>query len=148
MGLCSRALQYIENTSWKALAYGIYARSGAARCNKRRESWGENHTPLWLLIGRIIFLMCENRRSLLWLARTNLRTKIYDIAFWWVFLCMYIINIVIICQNFLIWSLLGVKLFLSITRQLLSQTFGNQSHWQFLRSTSTGSTWKKTQLKE
>ena len=35
---------------------------------------------------------CENHRSLLWLARTNLRTKIYDIAFWWVFLSMYIIN--------------------------------------------------------
>ena len=128
MGLCSRALrarvelrndfwsngdmeylvQYIENTSWKVLAYGIYARSGAARCNKRRESWRETHTPLWLLIGRIIFitrektsfailigriifLTCENHRSLLRLARTNLRTKIYDIAFWCVFLSMYII---------------------------------------------------------
>ena len=36
-----------------------------------------------------IFLKCENHRSLLWLARTNLRMKIYDIAFWWVFLSMY-----------------------------------------------------------
>ena len=84
-------------------------RSGAASCNKRREFWRETHTPLWLLIGRIIFLTrektsfailigriifftCENHRSLLWLARTILRTKIYDIAFWWVFLGMYIIN--------------------------------------------------------
>ena len=66
--------------------------SGAASCNKRREFWRETHTPLWLLIGRIIFFTCENHRSLLWLARTNLRTKIYDIAFWWVFLSMYIIN--------------------------------------------------------
>ena len=65
-------------------------RSGAASCNKRREFWRETHTPLWLLIGRIIFLTCENHRSLLWLARTNLRTKIYDIAFWWVLLSMYI----------------------------------------------------------
>ena len=85
-------------------------RSGAASCNKRREFWRETHTLLWLLIGRIIFLTrekrsfailigriifftCENHRSLLWLARTNLCTKIYDIAFWWVFLSMYIINI-------------------------------------------------------
>ena len=30
-------------------------RSGAASCNKRREFWRETHTPLWLLIGRIIF---------------------------------------------------------------------------------------------
>ena len=37
--------------------------------------------------------MCENHRLLLWLARTNLRTKTYDIAFWWVFLSMYIINV-------------------------------------------------------
>ena len=51
-------------------------------CNKRREFKRETHTPLWLLIGRIIFLtrektsfailigriiffMCENHRSLL-----------------------------------------------------------------------------------
>ena len=84
-------------------------RSGAASCNKRRQFWRETRTPLWLLIGRIIFLTrekplfailigrivfftCENHRSLLWLARTNLRTKIYDIAFWWVFLSMYIIK--------------------------------------------------------
>ena len=109
----------IENTSWKVRTYGIYARvvhvsellvegvrSGAASCNKRLEFWHETHTPLWLLngriifltrektsfailIGRIIFFMCENHRSLLRLARTNLRAKIYDIAFWWVFLSMY-----------------------------------------------------------
>ena len=66
--------------------------SGAASCNKRREFWRETHKPLWLLIWRIIFFTCENHRSLLWLARTNLRTKIYDIAFWWVFLSMYIIK--------------------------------------------------------
>ena len=34
-------------------------RSGAARCNKRREFWRDTHTPLWLLIGRIIFLTRE-----------------------------------------------------------------------------------------
>ena len=58
------------------------ARGGAASCIKRREFWRETHTPLWLLIGRIIFLTrektsfailigliifftCENHRSLL-----------------------------------------------------------------------------------
>ena len=55
--------------------------SGAASCNKRRKFWRETHTPLWLLIGRIIFFTrektsfailigriifftCENDRSL------------------------------------------------------------------------------------
>ena len=55
---------------------------GAASCNKRREFWRETHTPLWpligriifltrektsfaILIGRIIFFTCENHRSLL-----------------------------------------------------------------------------------
>ena len=66
-------------------------RSGAASCNKRREFWRETYTPLWLLIGRIIFFTSENHRSLLWLARINLRTKIYDVAVWWAFLSMYII---------------------------------------------------------
>ena len=78
-------------------------------CETALQFWRETHTSLWLLIGRIIFLTrqktsfsiligriifftCENHRSLLWLARTNLRTKIYDIAFWWVFLSMYIIT--------------------------------------------------------
>ena len=73
-------------------------RSGAASCNKRWEFCRETHTPLWLLIGHIIFLTrektsfailigritfftCENHRSLLRLARPNLHTKIY-IAFW------------------------------------------------------------------
>ena len=69
-----------------------YVQGGAASCSKRREFWRETDTPLWLLIGHIIFFTCENHRSLLRLARTNLRAKIYDIAFWWVFLIMYIIN--------------------------------------------------------
>ena len=34
-------------------------RSGAASCNKRREFWRETRTPLWPLIGRIIFLTRE-----------------------------------------------------------------------------------------
>ena len=76
---------------------------------KRREFWRETHTPLWLLIGQIIFLIrektsfailigcifffkCKSRRSRLWLAKTHLRTKIYDIAFSWVFLSMCILK--------------------------------------------------------
>ena len=94
--------------------------SSAASCNKRWEFWHETHTPLWLLIGRIIFLTrektsfailigriifftCENHRSLLWLARTNLRTNIYDIAFWWVFLSMYIIRYVSLLKHMRKW---------------------------------------------
>ena len=95
-----------KNSLSKTFLVDKCVRSGAASCNKRREFWRETRTPLWLLIGRIIFLTrektsfailigrivfftCENHRSLLWLARTNLRTKIYDIAFCWVFLSMY-----------------------------------------------------------
>ena len=36
-----------------------WVRSAAASCNKRREFWRETQTPLWLLIGRIIFLPRE-----------------------------------------------------------------------------------------
>ena len=45
-----------------------------------------------ILIGRIIFSTCENHCSLLWLARTNLRRKICNIAVWWVFPIIYVIN--------------------------------------------------------
>ena len=50
-------------------------------------------TSFAILIGRIIFFTCENDRALLWLAWIHLHMKIYDIAFWWVFLSMYIIII-------------------------------------------------------
>ena len=80
-------------------------RSGAASCNKRREFWRETHAPLWLLIGRIIFLTrektsfailigriifftCENHRSLLWLARANLRH-----SFWCVYNKLWALSI-------------------------------------------------------
>ena len=45
---------------------------------------------LWLDVS--FFFTRENHRSLLWLVRTHLRVKIYDIVFWWVFLNMYVIN--------------------------------------------------------
>ena len=64
-------------------------------CGFWLDVWFFSHvkkTSLAILIGRIIFLTCENHCSLLWLARTHLRMKIYDIAFWWVFLIMYIIK--------------------------------------------------------
>ena len=65
------------------------------------EFWRETHKRLWLLNGRIIFLRCEktsfailigriivftclNHSSLLWLARSHLRIKIYNTTFWWV----------------------------------------------------------------
>ena len=43
------------------------------------------------------FSHVKKHRSRFWLARTNLRTKIYDMAFSWVFLSMYIINPYISC---------------------------------------------------
>ena len=51
----------------------------------------KNRSRFWLDVS--FFFMCENHRSPLWLASTNLRTKIYDIVFWWIFLSMYIIKI-------------------------------------------------------
>ena len=50
----------------------------------------KRRSRFWLDVS--FFFTCENHRSLLWLARTNMRTNIYDIAFWWVFLSMYIIK--------------------------------------------------------
>ena len=49
----------------------------------------KHRSLFWLDVS--FFFTCENHRLLLWFARTNLRTKIYDITFWWVFLSMYII---------------------------------------------------------
>ena len=39
----------------------------------------KHRSRFWLDVS--FFFTCENHRSLLWLARTNLRTKTYDIAF-------------------------------------------------------------------
>lgn len=81
---------------------------GTASAYKRQEFWHETHTPLWVLIGHIIFLTCgktsfailiwgtifftcEKHHSLLWLARTYLRMK-NDIAFQWVYLSTYVIK--------------------------------------------------------
>ena len=91
---------FSEKNSLSKTFFVECVRSGAASCNKRREFWRETHTPLWLLIGCIIFFTCENHCLLLWLAITNFRTKIYDIAFWWVFLSMYIIKTNIGCPPF------------------------------------------------
>ena len=48
-----------EKNSWSKTFHVECVRSGAASCNKRREFWRETRTPLWLLIGRIIFLTRE-----------------------------------------------------------------------------------------
>ena len=88
------------------------AKRRSASCKKRREFLRETHTPLWLLIGRIIlltcektsfailigriiFFTCEKHSSLPWLARTHLHIKIYNTTFWWVFLIMYIIKVIV-----------------------------------------------------
>ena len=68
----------------------------AASAYRRRDFWRKIYTPLWLLIGRIIFLTSEKTsfailigrivfltykkyRSRFGWARTHLRVKIYDI---------------------------------------------------------------------
>ena len=47
----------------------------------------------WLDVS--FFSHVKIHHSRFWLARTNLREKIYNIAFWWIFLSMYIINLYI-----------------------------------------------------
>ena len=60
---------------------------------KRWKFWRQTHTPLWDLIGRIIFFRAQKKpRSRFWLARTYVRLKTYDGAFPWIFLSMYIMN--------------------------------------------------------
>ena len=46
-----------RKTLWvKLFSLNVCKKSGAsASCNNRREFWHETHTPLWLLIARIIF---------------------------------------------------------------------------------------------
>ena len=134
-----------KNSLSKTFLVGC-VRSSAASCNKRREFWRETHTPLWLLIGRIIFLTrektsfailirrimfftCENHRSLLWLARTNLRTKISDIAFWWVFLSMCI-NLITLQHYTVSWTVVYWEPALSIWKEFFYdiRTVDNLGH--------------------
>ena len=79
-----------RKTLWVKL-FSLNACEVALQASIKGGNFGAKLTPLWLLIGRIIFFTSENHRSLLWLAGTNLRTKIYDVAVWWAFLSMYII---------------------------------------------------------
>ena len=56
-----------RNTLWVNFSRWMCANECAASCNNRREFRRETHTPLWLLIGRIIFLTREKHRSRFWL---------------------------------------------------------------------------------
>ena len=47
---------------------------------------------LRFLLDVSFFFKCKSRRSRLWLAKTHLRTKIYDKAFSWVFLSVCILK--------------------------------------------------------
>ena len=87
-----------------------FSRWMSASAYKRREVWRETYTHLydfwfevsffwhvkkiplrfWFVVSFFFFRVWKHR-SLLWLARTHLRMKIYDMAFWWVFLSMYMI---------------------------------------------------------
>ena len=101
-------IQFPRTTHKGRVLYG-------ASAYKRREIWRETHTPLWLLIGRIIFLTREKTSFLRfwlgvavfvfcfsfspvknifrsWLATTHLCMKIYVIAFQWVYFSNYLKN--------------------------------------------------------
>ena len=79
-----------EKNSWSKTFLVECVRSGAASRNKTREFWRKTRTKPWLDVS--FFSHVKKHRSRYWLARTNLRTKIYDIAFCWVFLSMYVIK--------------------------------------------------------
>ena len=65
-----------RKTLWVKL-FTLNVWSGAASCNKRREFWRETHTPLWLRIGRIIFLTREKTSFAILIGRIIfLRVKI------------------------------------------------------------------------
>ena len=82
----------------------------AASTYKRREIWHETHEPMWLLIGRIVFLHVKKKHCLqfwleilLFLHVKNIICssdflehtcvgKFMTIAFWWVFLSRYTID--------------------------------------------------------
>ena len=53
-----------RKTLWVKL-FSLNVCKAALSCNKRRHFWRETHTPLWLLIGRIIFLTRE-KTSFVW----------------------------------------------------------------------------------
>ena len=82
-----------RKTLWVKL-FSLNVCEAALQAALKGGNFGAKFTHLcgfWLDVS-FFFFTCENHPSLLWLARTNLRAKIYDIAFWWVFLIMYIIN--------------------------------------------------------
>ena len=56
----------------------------------KKKTKKKHKTLFVILIGGIVFFTCENHRSLIWLDGIHLCMKMYDIAFWWVFLSMYI----------------------------------------------------------
>ena len=81
-----------RKTLWVKL-FSLNVCDAALRAAIKGGNFGAKLTHLcgfWLDVS--FFSHVKKHRSLLWLARTNLRTKIYDIDFWWVFLSMYIIN--------------------------------------------------------
>ena len=53
-----------RKTLWVKL-FSLNVCKAALSCNKRRHFWRETHTPLWLLIGRIVFLTRE-KTSFVW----------------------------------------------------------------------------------
>ena len=63
------------------------------RLYKRPEFWCECHTPLWLVIGRIIFLTREETSFAPLICQNSFAYEKPATFFWWVFLSMYIIKL-------------------------------------------------------
>ena len=91
---------------WRGFPTNRQQRSSSADPQSFRKHWTQGkgnreyfmesagvrylHTSCFCIRNRIF--TCENHSSLLWLARTHLRIKIYNTTFWGVFLSMYIIK--------------------------------------------------------
>ena len=64
---------FSEKNSWSKTFLVECVGRGAASYNKRREFWRKTYTPLWLLIGRIIFLTREKTSFAILIGRNILQ---------------------------------------------------------------------------
>ena len=81
-----------RKTLWVKL-FSLNVCEAALQAAIKGGNFGAKPTHLcgfWLAVS--FFSHMKKHHSRFWLARTNLREKTYDIAFWWVFRSMYIIN--------------------------------------------------------
>ena len=82
----------------------------------------------WLDVS--FFSPVKKHRSRFWLARTNLRKKIYDIAFCWVFLSMYIICLPCFGAWYTLWQISFLDATYLSIQHLHQKCKKRQSHWK------------------